>query len=107
MMYSTPGIALDPPVELRNPPALNVKTEQVEGILDKLGQYWQRFTPHFQDREQREWGVKYISGRFMEGKKYFTNAIAHRVGEKNEAWERRTNCRAADCGGTNVPCKTS
>jgi len=84
MMYSTPGIALEPPVELRNPPALNVKTEQVEGILDKLGQYWQRFALHFQRREQREWGVKYISGRFMEGKKYFTNAIARRVGEKNE-----------------------
>lgn len=88
MMYSTPGIALEPPVELRNPPVLNVKTEQVEGILDKLDQYWQRFAPHFQRREQREWGVKYISGRFsgrfMEGKKYFTNAIARRVGEKNE-----------------------
>jgi SRSO17 transposase len=84
MMYSTPGIALEPPVELRNPPALNVKTEQVVGILDKLDQYWQRFALHFQRREQREWGVKYISGRFMEGKKYFTNAIAHRVGEKNE-----------------------
>ena len=84
MMYSTPGIALEPPVELRNPPVLNVRTEQVEGILDKLDQYWQRFALHFQRREQREWGVKYISGRFMEGKKYFTNAIAHRVGEKNE-----------------------
>jgi len=84
MMYSTPGIALEPPVELRNPPVLNVKTEQVEGILDKLDQYWQRFAPHFQRREQHEWGVKYISGRFMEGKKYFTNAIAHRMGEKNE-----------------------
>ena len=84
MMYATPGIALEPPVELRNPPVLNLKTEQVEGILDKLDQYWQRFTPQFQRREQREWGVKYISGRFMEGKKYFTNAIASRVGEKNE-----------------------
>lgn len=84
MMFSTPGIALEPPVELRNPPVLNVKTEQVEGILDKLGQYWQRFALHFQRREQREWGVKYISGRFMAGKKYFTNAIARRVGEKNE-----------------------
>ncbi len=89
MMYSTPGIALEPPVELRNPPVLNVKTEQVEGILDKLDQYWQRFALHFQRREQREWGVKYISGRFMEGKKYFTNAIAHRVGEKNELSGRR------------------
>ncbi len=84
MMYSTPGIALEPPVELRNPSVLNVKTEQVEGMLDKLGQYWQRFASHFQRREQREWGVKYISGRFMEGKKYFTNAIAQRMGEKNE-----------------------
>jgi len=84
MMYATPGIAMEPPVELRNPPALNVKTEQVEGILDKLSQYWQRFASHFQRREQHEWGVKYICGRFMEGKKYFTNAIARRVGEKNE-----------------------
>jgi SRSO17 transposase len=84
MMYATPGIVLEPPVELRNPPVLNVKTEQVEGILDKLSQYWQRFALHFQRREQREWGVKYITGRFMEGKKYFTNAIAQRVGEKNE-----------------------
>ena len=35
MMSFTPGIALEPPVELRNPPVLNVKTEQVEDILDK------------------------------------------------------------------------
>lgn len=84
MMYATAGIALEPPVELQNPPVLNVETEQVAGILDKLSQYWQRFALHFQRREQREWGVKYISGRFMEGKKYFTNAIARRVGEKNE-----------------------
>jgi SRSO17 transposase len=84
MMYSTPGIALEPPVELRNSPVLNVKTEQVEGILDRLSKYWQRFASHFQRREQREWGVKYISGRFMQGKKHFTNAIAQRMGEKNE-----------------------
>lgn len=83
-MYATPGINLEPPVELRNPPVLNVEAEQVEGILDNLDQYWQRFAPHFQRREQSEWGVKYISGRIMEGKKYFTNAIARRVGEKNE-----------------------
>lgn len=63
---------------------LNLKPEQVEGILEKLSQFWQRFAPLFQRREQSEWGVKYISGRFMEGEKYFTNAIARRIGEENE-----------------------
>lgn len=52
MMYATPSINLEPPVELRNPPVLNVEAEQVEGILDNLDQYWQRFAPHFQRREQ-------------------------------------------------------
>ena len=37
MMYATPGIALEPPVELRNPPVLNVKTEQV-------GVFWASWT---------------------------------------------------------------
>jgi len=84
MMYATPGFALEPPPELRNPPILNLGPEQVDGILDKLSHFWQRFACLFQRREQREWGLKYISGRVMEGKKYFTNAIARRVGEKNE-----------------------
>lgn len=83
-MYATPGIALEPPTELQSPPILNVQPEQVEEILNRLDQFWQNFAPLFQRREQSEWGVKYISGRFMEGDKYFTNAIAHRVGEKNE-----------------------
>ena len=83
-MYATPGVALEPPPELRDPPVLDLQPEQVEGILDKLSQFWQRFANLFQRREQREWGLKYISGRMMEGKKYFTNAIARRVGEKNE-----------------------
>ena len=63
---------------------LNMKPEHVVGILDKLNQFWQRFAHLFQRREQSEWGVKYISGRFMEGEKYFTNSIARRVGEENE-----------------------
>ena len=84
MMYATPGIVLEPPPELRDPPVLDLQPEQVEGILDKLHEFWQRFAKLFQRREQREWGLKYISGRMMTGKKYFTNAIARRVGEKNE-----------------------
>jgi len=84
MMYATPGVALEPPPELRDPPVLDLQPEQVEGILGKLSQFWQRFANLFQRREQREWGLKYISGRMMVGKKYFTNAIARRVGEKNE-----------------------
>jgi SRSO17 transposase len=84
MMYATPGIVLEPPPELREPPVLNLQPEQVEGILDKLHEFWQRFAKLFQRREQHEWGLKYISGRTMAGKKYFTNAIARRVGEKNE-----------------------
>jgi SRSO17 transposase len=84
MMYATPGIVLEPPPELRDPPVLDLQPEQVEGILDKLHEFWQRFANLFQRREQREWGLKYISGRMMAGKKYFTNAIARRVGEKNE-----------------------
>ena len=83
MMYATQGIALEPPPELRDPPVLNLQPEQVEGILGKLSQFWQRFAHIFQRREQRKWGLKYISGRMMVGKKYFTNAIAGRVGEKN------------------------
>ena len=83
-MYATPGIVLEPPPELREPPVLNLQPEQVEGILDKLHEFWQRFARLFQRREQHEWGLKYISGRIMVGKKYFTNAIARRVGEKNE-----------------------
>jgi len=88
-MYATSftaleGIALEPPPELQNPPLLNLKPEQVEEILEKLRQFWQHFAHLFQRCEQSEWGLKYISGRFMEGEKYFTNAIAHRVGEENE-----------------------
>jgi len=84
MMYATPGYAMEPPPELRDPPMLDLQPEQVAGILDKLNQFWQRFAKLFQRREQREWGLKYISGRIMTGKKYFTNAIARRLGEKNE-----------------------
>jgi len=83
-MYATPGIALEPPPELQDTPLLSLQREQVDGILDKLDHFWQRFAPLFQRREQSEWGVKYISGRFMVGEKYFTNAIARRVGEKSE-----------------------
>lgn len=83
MMYATPGIALEPPSQRQDSPLLTLRPEQVEGMLDKLHQFWQRFAPLFQRREQREWGLKYIVGRLMEGKKYFTNAIARRLGEKN------------------------
>lgn len=88
-MYATPftaleDIALESPPELQNPPLLNLKPKQVDGILDKLSQFWRHFAHLFQRREQRERGVKYITGRFMVGEKYFTNAIAHRVGEENE-----------------------
>lgn len=83
-MYAIPGIALEPPPELQDPPLLSLQPEQVDGILGKLDHFWQRFAPLFQRREQSEWGVKYISGRFMVGEKYFTNAIARRVGEKSE-----------------------
>jgi len=83
-MYATPGIALEPPPELQDPPLLSLQPEQVDGILGKLDHFWQHFAPLFQRREQSEWGVKYISGRFMVGEKYFTNAIARRVGERSE-----------------------
>ena len=80
-MYATPfntleGIALEAPPEFQNPPLLSLKPEQVDGILDKLSQFWQYFAHLFQRREQSEWGMKYISGRFMEGEKYFTSDIA-------------------------------
>jgi SRSO17 transposase len=88
-MYATPitaieDIAWEPPPEFQDTPLLNLKPEQVDGILDKLSQFWQYFAHLFQRREQSEWGVKYISGHFMEGEKYFTSNIAHSVGEENE-----------------------
>lgn len=88
-MYATSivalqGIALEPPPELKEPPLLTLQPEQVRGILDKLSQFWKRFASFFQRIEQSQWGVKYISGRFMEGEKYFTNSIARRMGEKSE-----------------------
>ncbi len=83
-MNATPGISLEPPADLQSPPVLDLNPEQVEGLVEKLHQFWQRFAPLFQRREQREWGLKYIIGRLLEGKKYFTNALARRLGEQNE-----------------------
>ena len=83
MMYSTPGIALEPPVELRNPPVLNVKTEQVEGILDKLDQYWQRFALHFQRREQREWISRISNGGNCY---YFPNEMKEDKIDHKDGW---------------------
>lgn len=87
-MYAIPitrleDIAFEPPPEFQNPPSLNLKPEQVSGILNKLSQFWQHFAHLFQRREQSKWGKKYISGRFMESEKYFTTDIARNVGEEN------------------------
>ncbi len=84
MMNATLGIAMEPPAHLQSPPVLDLKPEQVEGLRERLHQFWQRFAPLFQRREQREWGLKYIVARLLDGTKYFTNVLARRLGEENE-----------------------
>ena len=82
-MYATIGISLQPPEGRREIPILTLKPEQINGLLERLQTFWKRFALLFQRREQREWGLKYLRGRLMEGEKRYTQPLARRLGEKN------------------------
>jgi SRSO17 transposase len=82
-MLATRGICLEPPQKLRAIPTLTLKPAQVTGLLDKLNAFWQRFAGLFQRREQEEWGLKYVQGRLMDGKKHFSKPMAQRMGIEN------------------------
>ena len=59
-----------PPKGRREIPILTLKPEQINGLLERLQ------TLLFQRREQREWGLKYLRGRLMEGEKRYTQPLA-------------------------------
>ncbi len=81
-MYATSGISLQPPASRREIPPLSLKPHQISGLLERLRTFWNRFAALFQRREQREWGLKYIQGRLMDGEKRYTQPLARRLGEK-------------------------
>jgi SRSO17 transposase len=83
MMEATRGVCTESPPGRREIPVLNLKPEQVTGLLDELEAFWQRFSNLFQRREQEEWGLKYIQGRLMDGDKRFTKPMAQRMGIEN------------------------
>jgi len=82
-MHATSGIALEPPASQREIPILTLKPAQIRGLLERLQTFWKRFASLFQRREQREWGLKYLQGRLMDGEKRYTQPLARHLGEKN------------------------
>jgi hypothetical protein len=82
-MYATIGISLQPPASRREIPILTLKSAQIRGLLERLQTFWKRFASLFQRREQREWGLKYLQGRLMDGEERYTQPLARRLGEKN------------------------
>jgi SRSO17 transposase len=83
MMQAVRGVCTQPPPEQRDIPVLTLKAEQIAGLLEQLKTFWRRFSNLFQRREQREWGLKYLQGRLMDGEKHFTKPMAQRMGIKN------------------------
>ena len=82
-MYATIGISLQPPASRREIPVLTLQPAQIRSLLERLHTFWKRFASLFQRREQREWGLKYLQGRLMDGEKRYTQPLARRLGEKN------------------------
>ncbi len=82
-MHATSGIALEPPVSKREIPILTLKPAQSRGLLERLQPFWKRFAALVQRREQREWGLKYLQGRLMDGEKRYPQPLARHLGEKN------------------------
>ena len=65
------------------PPEMNLAPRDVEGLLDELGRYHQRFSPLFHREEQRRWARKYLEGLLLEIPCKAVEPMAERVEDGN------------------------
>lgn len=51
---------------LASPPSVNLAPRDVEALVEELQAYHAIFSPLFRRREQREWGLQYLHGQWLD-----------------------------------------